>query len=211
MALLKRYLVFGAIAVVLLAASVGAIADTDESNPRGAGVPQVTEIESEARDAMAVFERPRGDRDGLSADLAEKMNVHADFGMNPALSRVSIGNLSNSVYVVPARDHVCAVLTVGDGASLSCPPTNAIGSGQAAPATVVLETGDVAVYGIVPDGVDSVTVRTGTSESTQIEASGNAYYTVIPAGTPLRTVAYVGPSGSVDFPIYDPSLVGEGS
>ena len=211
MAMLRKYLPFAAVAVVLLALSVGAIADTDESNPRGAGVPQITEIEPEAREAMAVFDRPRGDGDALRAGLAAKIDAHAEFGMNPGLSRLSIGNLSNSVYVIPAHDHVCAVLTIGLGANMSCPTTEAIAAGKAAAATVVLETGDIAVYGIVPDGVDSVAVRTGTSESRQIEASNNSYYTVIPAGTPLRTIGYTGPSGAVEFPIYDPSRVLNGS
>lgn len=211
MAMLRRYLPFAAVAVVLLALSVGAIADTDESNPPGAGVPQITEIEPEAREAMAVFDRPRGEGDALNANLATRMDAHADFGMNPSLSRLSIGNLSHSVYVVPADDHVCAVLTLGEGANLSCPTTEAIAAGQAAAATVVVETGDIAIYGLVPNGVDSVAVRTGTSESKDIEAANNSYYTVVPAGTPLRTVRYTGPSGPVEFPIYDPSLVGEGS
>lgn len=208
MAIVRRYLPFAAVAVFLLAVSVGATADNDESNPRGAGVQQIREIEPEAKEAMAVFERPRGEGDSLPADLAARIDAHADFGMNPALSRVSIGNLSNSLYVLPARDHVCAVLTIGVGANLTCPTTDAIAAGHAAPATVVLETGGIAVYGIVPDGVDSVAVETGTSKSTQIEASNNAYYTVIPAGTALRTVGYTGPRGAVEFPIYDPSLVG---
>jgi hypothetical protein len=209
MAMLRRHLPFAAVAAVLLVASVAAVADTDENNPRGAGVPQITEIEPEARAAMAVLDEPRGEGDALSAYLDERIDAHADFGMNPALSRLSIGNLSSSVYVIPADDHVCAVLTVGDGANLSCPSTEAIATGQAAAATVVLENGDIAVYGLVPDGVDSVAVGTGTSGSTEVEASSNAYYTVVQAGTPLRTVAYSGPSGAVEFPIYDPSLVGE--
>ena len=84
------------------------------------------------------------------------------------------------------------------------------GNGRAAPATVVIETGDIAIYGVVPDGVESVSVQTGTTESTAVRTEDNGYYTVVPAGTPLRTVGYTGPSGSVEFPIYDPTLVMEG-
>jgi hypothetical protein len=211
MAMLREYLLVAVVAVVLFAASVGAVAETDESNPRGTGMPQISEIEPEAREAMAVLDRDRGEGDALPADLARKIDVHADFGMNPGLSRLSIGNLSHSVYVVPAAGHVCVVLTLGEGANLSCPTTEAIAAGQAAAATVVVETGDMAIYGLVPNGVGSVAVRTGTSESTDVEASNNSYYTVVPAGTPLRTIGYTGPSGPVEFPIYDPSLVGEGS
>ena len=207
MTMLKRHLPLATIAVAMLALSVGAIAATDENNPRGAGVPQITEIEPQARAAMAVLDRARGGGDALPTNLASKMDAHADFGMNPGLSRRSIGNMSNSVYVVPANDHVCAVLTVGEGANVSCPTTEDIAAGQAAAATVVLETGDVAIYGTAPDGAGSVAVQTGTTTSAAVASEGNAYYTVVPAGTPLRTVEYTGPSGTVEFPIYDPSLI----
>lgn len=208
--IIKRYLPFGGVAFVLLALSVGAIAETDHSNPPSAGVEQVSEIEPAAQEAMSVFERSRGEVDALSPYLGEKMDVQADFGMNPALSRVSIGNATSSLYVIPARGHVCAALTVGEGANVSCPPTADIADGRAAPATVIGETGDIAIYGIVPDGVEAVSVQTGTTESTAVPTEGNGYYTVVPAGTPLRTVSYAGPSGSVEFPIYDPTLVMEG-
>jgi hypothetical protein len=207
MAMLRRYLPIAVVAAFVLALSVGAIASTDESNPPSAGVPQITEIEPAASEAMSVFERARGSADALRADLAAKMDSHADFGMNPGLSRVSIGNATNSLYAVPARGRVCAVLTVGEGANVTCPPTADIAGGQAAPATVVLATGDIAVYGLVPDGVDSVSVQTETTESTAVATQDNGYYTVVPAGTRLRTVRYGGPSGQVEFPIYDPSLV----
>jgi hypothetical protein len=207
--MLKRYLPFTLVVAALLSVSVGAIADTDETNPPSAGVPQVNEIEPEAREAMAVFERDRGSADALRDDLATKMDAHADFGMNPALSRVSIGNATSSLYVIPARGRVCAALTVGEGANVTCPPTGDIAAGRAAPATVVLGTGDIAIYGIVPDGVDSVSVQTGKTGSATVETEGNGYYTVVSAGTPLRTVRYAGPSGGVEFPIYDPSLIAE--
>jgi hypothetical protein len=207
MAMLKRYLPFALVAVVLLSISVGAIADTDETNPPSAGVSQIREVEPEAKEAMAVFERSRGSADALRDYLATKMDAHADFGMNPALSRVSVGNATSSLYVIPARGHVCATLTVGEGADVTCPSTEDIAAGRAAPATVVLGTGDIAVYGLVPDGVGSVSVQTGKADSTTVETQGNGYYTVIPAGTPLRTVRYTGPSGRAEFPIYDPSLI----
>ena len=208
-ATMKRYLPFGGIAFVLLALSVGAIADTDSTNPRGAGVEPVSEIEPAAREAMSVFQRGRVEADALSPYLAEKLGAQADFGTNPNLSRISIGNATSSLYVIPARGHVCAVLTVGAGANVTCPPTADIANGRAAPATVVNESRDIAIYGVVPDGVESVSVETGKTQSAAVRTEHNGYYTVVPAGTPLRTVSYTGPSGSVEFPIYDPTLVME--
>jgi hypothetical protein len=208
----RRYLLVVAATLGLLAlASVGAIADGDESNPPGDEPAQIVAIEPEAKDALEVLDEHRAAGDALPDDLADRMDERADFGMNPDLSRVSIGNATNSVFVIPARDHVCASLTVGEGANTICPSTDDLADGKVGPATVVLATGGIAIYGLVPDGVGSVSVQTGTSDSTEIETKDNAYYTVVPAGTRLRNVSYVGPSGPVDFRIYDPALVFEGS
>jgi len=202
----KRYLPV-VVSAALLAAAVGATADTDETTPPGQDVPQVTEIQPQAREAMEVLDRARGEGDALPRAVAAPMDDQADFGMNPDLSRLSVGNATNSVYVVPAHDHVCVTLTVGDGADLVCPPTADIASGRAAPATVTLANGDVAIYGAVPDGVGSVEIQTGSGTSTRVAAENNVYYSVVPAGTRLRTVAYSGPGGLVEFPIVDPSAV----
>ena len=206
----QRYLPVTLLATVLVVAvSAAAIATDDGSNPPSDGPSQVTAIEPEAKEAMAVLDEARTTEDGLPAVLAAKMDEHSDWGMNPSLSRLSIGNMTNSLYVIPASGHVCAALTVGEGANLSCPPTADIAAGTARAATVTLETGGIGIYGLVPDGVESVSVQTGTSDSTAVATQGNAYYTVVPAGTPLRTVGYTGPSGSVEFPIYDPAEVFE--
>lgn len=207
MAMLKRHLPVALIAVGLLAVgSVGAIADGDDSNPPSGETAQIDSIEPAAKEALDVLHESRGAGDALPTDVAGRMGEDAAYGMNPELSRLSIGNATSSVYVVPARGHVCASLTVGEGANISCPSTADIADGKVGAATVILDTRDIAIYGIVPDGVESVLVQTGDSSSTEIVTEDNAYYTVVPAGTALRTVSYVGPSGPVEFPIYDPSL-----
>jgi hypothetical protein len=205
--MLKRYLLAATAVLALSVVAVAASAGTDESNPPSQGVSQVTTVDPRVKDAMAVFETPRTGVDALRTDLAEKIDAKADFGMNPGLSRLAIGNTTSSVYLIPARDRVCAALTVGEGASASCRSVEDIEAGNVGAGTVTLETGGIAIYGIVPDGVRSVSVQTGKSDSAAVATKDNAYYTVVPAGTPLRTVSYVGPSGSVEFPIYDPARV----
>jgi hypothetical protein len=196
---------------LVVAVSAAALATGDDSNPPSDGSAQVTAIEPEAKEAMVVLDQPRTSGDALPAALAARMDEHSDWGMNPGLSRLAIGNTTNSLYVIPANGHVCASLTVGEGANLTCPPTGDIAAGNAAPATVTLETGGIGIYGIVPDGIDSVSVQTGTSETTRIASESNAYYTVVPPGTFLRTVRYTGPSGPVEFPIHDPARAFEES
>jgi hypothetical protein len=205
--MLKRYLPVALIATALLAVgAVGAIADRDESNPPGADQPQITAIESDAKRAMKLLREPRSAGDTLRDDLAARMDRRASFGLNPDLSRLAIKNATHSIYIIPAREHVCVAFTDPVGVGLICPSTDDVAKGNAGPATAALETGGVAIFGVVPDGVDSVSVQTGASESIDVATERNAYYTVVPPGTPLRTVSYVGPSGPVEFPIYDPRL-----
>lgn len=204
----KRYLPVALIATALLAVGVaGATADGDESNSPGADQLQITAIESDARQSMAVLREKRSAGDALRDDLAGRMNRRASFGLNPVLSRLAIKNATHSIYVIPAREHVCVAFTDPVGAGLICPSTDDVARGNASPATAALETGGVAVFGVVPDGVDSVELSAGASEPIDVATEANVYYTVIPSGTPLGSVSYVGPSGPVKFPIYDPALV----
>jgi hypothetical protein len=208
--MIKRYLPLGIGAIMLLVfGSAGAVADRDENNPPSAQSTQVEAIEPAAKDAIGLLEESRDPGDALPDEFEARMDEKADFGLNPDLSRRAIGNLTSSVYVIPARSHICASLTDSQGVTVSCPSTDEVAEGKAGPATVAFETGGVAIFGIVPNGVDSVSVQTGTSDSTEVATEGNAYYTVVPPGTPLRAVSYVGPSGLVEFPIYDPKAVFE--
>jgi hypothetical protein len=205
---IKRSLTLGlATAAAVAAIAVVALADQEGgATPPGDGVTQVTSVQPDAAAAMAVLNEPRAVGDQLGEAIAGRIDAHPLFGINPDLSRRAIGSVSNSLYVVPGDQYVCAVLTVGEGANFNCPPTSTIGDGRSGPATVVLETGDIGVYGIVPDGVGSVTVATGAAGSGAVDVLANTYFTVLDAGTAPGQVGYTGPSGHVEFPIYDPSL-----
>jgi hypothetical protein len=204
----KRYLPFIAIPVALLiAGAVGAGATGDDNNPPSADITRVTSIEPEARQALDVLDEGRGPGDALPEDLSSRMKERASFGMNPALSRRAIGNVTSSVYVIPARDHVCVSLTDSDGATVICPTTDDVVKGTVEPATVASASGAIAIYGIVPDGVDSISIQIDGDDSIEVATEDNVYYTVVPSGIALRKVSYVGPSGSVDFKVHDPARV----
>lgn len=199
----KRSLALLLTAIGALAFVVQASASDDDGGRPSRGFAGIESIEERAVAALSVLSVPRRATDALPADLARRMGADAPFGMNPALSRRALGNATHSVFVLPARDHVCVSLTVGEGANLSCPTTDDVTAGLAGPATVGLDRG-VAVYGLVPNGVESVSVDTGVGQ-TRVETSSNAYYTVVPDGTPLRHLRYAGPSGPVEFRIHDPA------
>jgi hypothetical protein len=209
---LRKTILIAIVAAFALAMASSGVAEKDPSNPPGSDVPQVQAIEPAAEDALSVLGRERSGIDRLPGDMEARLDRHADFGMNPRLSRVSIGNAINSVYLIPARDHVCAGLTVGEGMAIMCPSTEDIAAGKAAPSTVGLTTRDIGIYGVVPDGVEEVTIHAGApSEARPVPVQANAYFTVVQAGTPLHTVRYMGPEGRlVEFEIIDPSRAFEG-
>jgi hypothetical protein len=209
MGMSKRYsALIAAALLVTVGGAGGAIAASDDDTRPSVGYERIPEVQPDAQAALAVLTTKRTASDGMPRQVAERMAADAPFGMNPALSRLAIGNATNSVYVIPANRHVCASLTVGEGANLICPSTDDVASGKAGAATVTIETGGIAVYGLVPDGVESVTVRTAGATS-RLATERNAYYTVVPRGTVLHTVGYDGPSGPVEFPVSDPAAVFE--
>lgn len=183
--------------------AVGVSASEDDSNPPGQGMARVTAIQPEAKESLEVFERGRSRLDALPDEYAERMGRRASFGMNPDLSRRAISNLARSIYVIPARDRVCASLASPLGVATTCPPTDDLARGEVGGATVALDTG-VSVYGLVPDGVDSVSIETDEHRSMNVPTEANAYYTVIPLDDRVRSMSYVGPSGPVEFALADP-------
>jgi hypothetical protein len=208
--MLKRYLrAMSAVGALLAVTAVVALADEAEPTATPAeGVEQITTVEPAAEAAMEALEQVRTAADALPADVAEHYDQRAPFGANPGLSRRLIANTTNSVYVVPADDRLCVALTIGQGAGMTCPLTSEVADGLAGPATASLD-GDIAIFGLVPDGVESIDVNTGETDTTQVETTDNAYYTVLPQGAVLRSVSYTGPSGEVEFEIHDPSLAFE--
>jgi hypothetical protein len=197
-------------AAVVIAVTVAASASGQESDPPpGTQETQIESVEQEARQAMGVLDETPTEADAMPEDVADHFDSHARFGMNPDLAQRAMVDTGHSLYVVPANDHVCASLTVGQGATMTCAQTDDIAAGESGPATATLEGGGIAIYGLVPDGVETVTIGTDETATTVIDTDDNAYYTVFAEGTILRNVEYVGPSGPVEFPIYDPALAFE--
>jgi hypothetical protein len=203
-----RYIQIGAaVGLLLVVTTVAALAQSEGgTSPPGEGVPQITQIPPAAVDAMAILGTARTSTDALPTAIAEPMDAHAQFGINPALSREAMSGYENTVYVLPGDGYVCGALTVADGANMSCQETANVAEGLASPTTVTLPDGDIAIYGIVPDGVENVALDTGENDSVVHEVDDNAYLAVAPAQTVLRAVRYTGPSGHVEFPIYDPAV-----
>jgi hypothetical protein len=208
MSLMKRphSIALGLVLVALSSAvAVAEVASDDPAAP-GQGVDRVTQIEEPAREALGVLREARGGDDSMPADAAAAFTERASFGMNPALSRLAIANLRNSIFVVPARGHTCASMLSGAGAVMQCPKTSDISAGRAGASTAMIDGTAIAIWGVVRDGIESIELRIG-GEIQAVEPQANVYLAIVPAGSPLESVSYVGPSGRVTYPIYDPSKV----
>lgn len=204
MAMLKRNLTIALIAAALVAVTaVAAVAQGGDERP-GDGYAQATAIEQAASNAASILETTRTSGDEIDSELADKIDEVAGFGVDTDLSRRAIASISNSVYLLPGTGYVCAALTVAEGATLTCAETPDLAAGEVGPGTVSLPGGAIAVWGIVPDGVDSVEVDAGV-DSTEVDTEGNAYLAVVPDGAEVATATYTGPSGEMEYDIYDPS------
>lgn len=202
----KRNLsIFVAAGLALAMMAVAALAQGGDSSPAD-GISPIEAVQPQAEQAMTdSLGDNRQTHDALPSDVANAVSEHPKFGMNPDLSRQLIANTTNSVYAVPADGHVCVALTVGEGATFGCPTTDSIAQGEVGAGTVTLDGGAIGIYGLVPDGVDSITLNTGTTDTATVPVTENAYYTAVEQGTPLRSIAYTGPSGPVEYAIYDPA------
>jgi hypothetical protein len=190
--------------VLMMTVGAAAFADDEESAP-GGGIPQAIAIESTASDALSVLDDPQVPSDGMPVEIAAALDERAGFGMNPDLSRRSIGGVPYSLYVIPANGYVCSSLTDSQGATTSCAATDDVASGQTGPATQSLDDATIGVFGVVPDGVEQVMIRTGQANEDVVPVENNAYFVAYSAGTVMHGLSYVGPSGEVEYPLVDPA------
>jgi hypothetical protein len=206
--MLKPSVYIAAVVALVVAVTAVAFAQDDGTQSPADGTAAVLAVEHAAEVAMTdSLGRSRQQGDALPADIARAVREHPKFGMNADLSRRLVANARNTLYVLPGSGHVCVALTVAEGATFGCPTTDAIARGEVGASTVTLEEGAIGIYGLVPDGVNAITLKTGTAGSASVPVTDNGYYTAVPAGTALRSISYIGPSGAVEFPIYDPASV----
>ena len=134
--------------VILLAGHVGRVgiqtrlgsghrADHSPSAP-GSAAPDI-------RRAFAAFRRPRTESDAIPSAYHLGRIEHA-YGVDPKLSRLVLNTRSVKMWILPARDYLCAV---------SKGPHGAIDVGYCAPSSVAetrgLVTGTTAAGRVIPD------------------------------------------------------------
>jgi hypothetical protein len=198
-----------AIAALVVGVAVTAVAlAQDEGQPDRATV-------ATRGGELDAFSRPRTSDDILPAVAANEVQAVAPGDARVTSSVEAAGLDDRSVYLVPATDAVCLILWERSlGASVSCPALMAVNDGAATPSYVKTGCGGpppdagppvcggLVLYGVVPNGIDEVTVESASRVAIHVAVSDNAFLVERPMPTGAISVRYVGPDGgTVRLPV----------
>jgi hypothetical protein len=208
---MNRKLLIGALAGTL-SAGAAAIALAQAEGPQGArpeppALPPrplaATGVEPALAESFGVL-RGAAVADGLSSRLSSRIGDGPSrfFGASVELSRVSVERGGDTLYVIPGRGSLCLALDWTEGVNVGCTDSTRAKAGYTL--TTVGTRSGITIYGLVPDGVPSVTVRLAGGEDVTSDVVGNGYIAQV-AGTPTM-LSYAAPNGKVELQI--PSLRG---
>lgn len=178
-------------------AGAGAEGDSDPApapEPAAAEVAPVKSIEPEQAEQIEELRRDRSTDDALPSRWREAMTDEDDgsgqFGANPILSR----RTAPGVWIVPGDEHVCVANATPDdgGLGVSCATPEDVERGLLAP-TDVDANGNGVVTGVLPDGVDHVTVVNQDGSTRDVPVDRNTYRAAIDAD--LKEVRFTDAEG----------------
>lgn len=145
---------------------------------------------------LKVLRRARHDSDVLPAHASDRILRDPTAGLNPALSRHAVTTTSGEqYYLVPGTGAVCLYDQAAGGGCVSDADANAgrlLGADLCAPN---LRSGDVRVYGLVPDGVTSVHVNLADGTHADAPVIDNVFAETMPLSPALlpKTVTWQDP------------------
>lgn len=195
----KRKLLAAGLAVAAASSiSVAAVAQSDE-RPRNNLKSPVETVDKSLAGTYAILERPRTAEDNLPGAVAEEYIQRQPNGVNGSLARKAFSTSSTDVFVVPADGQVCIITTPRDGTSFStCTLAESLRSETNVPSTNV-ESEKVTIFGMVPDGVEHVTVTFDDGSKAEHPVTGNVYLVEATVSNQAVSVTYDGPTGRVDL------------
>jgi hypothetical protein len=211
---MSTYTIIGNRRVLLAVACVAivgvAVALAQGRTDSGSAV-AVTESPSNLDREMAVFSHGRASSDALPAELASTLprtlgQSGGDVRSNDSRKALSVDD-HRSVYVVPTSDGVCAALTNGTGAGVHCVGDGQLAVGVQKPSSLYSgcevedESGvprckSVALYGLVPDGIEKVLAKLSDGSVVTGTVGGNAYVIDSAASNEPVSVTYQDDSGT---------------
>jgi hypothetical protein len=158
--------ILGVIAVTAFGQELGLVSeDTTPSGPPP-GRPMASNTDQQLAESFAVLRRRRTASDVLEAARFGDGNPA---GANAALARRAVSSGGDSIFVVPANAGVCLVSGTYSGCTSSDAAQRGYSVGMAATRS------GVQITGLVPDGVQSVTVNLANGDTATTTVADNVY------------------------------------
>jgi hypothetical protein len=192
----------GACLAVCLAGGTAIATAGDEVDPapvpeaQAAQAEPVSAVPEEQAEQIEQLDRPRNSDDALPKEWREKLTTGDEsdehWGANPSLAR----RTAPGTWIVPGDGYVCvANATPGEGAlGFGCAATDDVEKGLLAPADVDAN-GNGVLTGVLPDGVNEVTLVDQDGGSRTVAVERNTYRAAIDAN--LKEVRFTDADGGV--------------
>jgi hypothetical protein len=200
----------GSIGGLALAGTFAGTAISPQAWVDGQRVQPETAITAAQSADLAILRRPRVATDTLPGSPSSWTDDPADgsSGANPALSRSAQGLPAGAAWLIPGDGMICFDArfpipggggTCQDNATVNAGRMMIFGSNQLAPDML-------GIAGVVPDGVDSVTVTAPDGSTQSIPIHENVYLAEIHSQPGTFSVSFTGPNGPVTLTANDPVL-----
>ena len=190
----------GGVGGLALAGTLGGGTVSPEQWSSGARVVPEVAMTPDQTAQLGILRRPRDGSDVLPSGLVtEVTNTPGDggYGLNPSLSRRALGASGGIAWLVPGNGNLCLEVRfpVAGGGGV-CGPNAEFSSGREIAIGFSAQAPTVqGVAGVVPDGVDRVTITPMTGQELVTPVEGNVYNTEIPTGA--FSVMFTGPTGPI--------------
>jgi hypothetical protein len=165
----------------------------EHQRPRREPTPKVGEVSAQLAENFAILRRPQVESDrlpGCHVTMFEGGGI-GRCGLNPALARRA-ATQTGDVWVVPGNGYVA--LDVG---GIVCTRTAVVAMQGMVTWTSLGKDGKDIVHGLVPDGVEEVTLVAANNASITVVINDNVYGVVL--GGHFRSGRLSGPIGTVEF------------
>lgn len=164
--------------------------------------PMVTAIPENQATAFGILRRPQAKTDLLPRDQwrSFRVGIIGRYGLNPSLMRRARTNVGN-VWVIPGNGMICLALAASPSANSvevggwECNTTSSATAGRTVTWTSSRASGQTIVQGLVPDGVNKVTLTTKNGTSKTVAVADNVYGAALDGA--LAFVRLGGPTGSL--------------
>lgn len=191
-----RLAVVATLVVTIGAGSVAAVAQQNEDHrtPKEA----VASVDGHVAASYSILSRPAQPTDTVPAATAEHYGKANTTGLNAGLARLALSTETSNVFVAPAQDAICVLVVAksDDSTFTTCAPNEVLESERNTPSGNI-EYDRLALFNVVPDGVEIVTLAFADGHRESHAVENNVYYIETAVSAKPTTLSYDGPNGTV--------------